>query len=262
MGKTGFDDGLTPTDQTCPLQLFRGPRPQDDLQGPQKQRAHGSHVSHVSHGYHVSRVSLDGYQFHNFYSSSSNHRLEITVLRLQLQCLVPRRRHPGCESTHCEGKVGWGGGGVATPVRAWQRWCSVMDCDAAVAANLTLNATDDAGSAALEFRNDCPGGGGGQPDHHHSVDPPPHVLVYEHLPDSSGRHGPRLPDLCLYRQLRESPGHHGRRVPLVLAPLEVRHLDRRLHKSVFFTFQCGDTIELYVLLGKLLNRHWESKSSI
>ncbi|KAG8314720.1 hypothetical protein J6590_086331 [Homalodisca vitripennis] len=50
-------------------------------------------------------VVLDGYQFHNFYSSSSNHRLEITLLRLQLHCLVPRRRHPGCESTHCEGNA-------------------------------------------------------------------------------------------------------------------------------------------------------------
>ncbi|KAG8333342.1 hypothetical protein J6590_000483 [Homalodisca vitripennis] len=50
------------------------------------------------------KMSLDGYQFLNFYSSSSNHRLDITLLRLQRHCLVPRRRHPGCESTHCEGK--------------------------------------------------------------------------------------------------------------------------------------------------------------
>ncbi|KAG8289472.1 hypothetical protein J6590_103450 [Homalodisca vitripennis] len=49
-------------------------------------------------------IGVDGYQFLNFYSSSSNHRLEITLLRLQRHCLVPRRRHPGCESTHCEGK--------------------------------------------------------------------------------------------------------------------------------------------------------------
>ncbi|KAG8335206.1 hypothetical protein J6590_073977 [Homalodisca vitripennis] len=52
---------------------------------------------------HNSPILLDGYQFHNFYSSSSNHRLDITLLRLQRHCLVPRRRHPGCESTHCEG---------------------------------------------------------------------------------------------------------------------------------------------------------------
>ncbi|KAG8310960.1 hypothetical protein J6590_053461 [Homalodisca vitripennis] len=48
--------------------------------------------------------NVDGYHFPNFYSSSSNHRLDITLLRLQRHCLVPRRRHPGCESTHCEGK--------------------------------------------------------------------------------------------------------------------------------------------------------------
>ncbi|KAG8255853.1 hypothetical protein J6590_082602 [Homalodisca vitripennis] len=48
--------------------------------------------------------NIDGYQLINFYSSSSNHRLDITLLRLQRHCLVPRRRHPDCESTHCEGK--------------------------------------------------------------------------------------------------------------------------------------------------------------
>ncbi|KAG8326392.1 hypothetical protein J6590_043146 [Homalodisca vitripennis] len=54
--------------------------------------------------FHLARYVLDGYHFHNFYSSSSNYRLEIALLRLQLQCLVPRLRRPGCESTYCEGK--------------------------------------------------------------------------------------------------------------------------------------------------------------
>ncbi|KAG8333535.1 hypothetical protein J6590_000684 [Homalodisca vitripennis] len=44
-------------------------------------------------------TSTDGYHF-----PTSTPLLEITVLRLQLQCLVPRRRPPGCESTYCEGK--------------------------------------------------------------------------------------------------------------------------------------------------------------
>lgn len=64
-----------------------------------------------------------------------------------------------------------------------------------------------------------------QRGYHSGADAAPYDFLYQHLPDRTRRHRPRLPRLHLRPLFREPPRRQERQLPLVLAALEVLSLD-------------------------------------